>query len=251
MNRQTLNMTKFGSEIHHLSVVDSTNNYAAKLISEGKLQNGAVIMADFQTNGRGQRGNTWQSVSAENLMFSLVFQPISITLDQQIRISWYTALVWVKCLQRFSIEAKIKWPNDIFVATEKIGGILIEQQIQGNTIAWSIVGCGINVNTAPDLIHTSSLFEQINVRFKPTTVLNEFLELFNGQIHLLYGEFGQLKTKFEAELWGKHTLQLFEDTHGQRWQATILGVDDSGKLKLDKAGQYCYFDLQEIRLILP
>lgn len=243
-------MTKLGSEIHHLSVVDSTNNYAAKLISEGKIQNGSVIMADFQTHGRGQRGNTWQSVSSENLMFSLVFQPVAITPDQQIRLSWYTAIVWVKCLQRFSIDAKIKWPNDIFVDTDKLGGILIEQQIQGNTIAWSIVGCGINVNTTPDLIHTSSIFEQTQVRFRPTTVLNEFLELFNGQIHLLYGAFSQLKTNFEAELWGMQTLQLFEDTQGQHWKATILGVDDSGKLKLDKDGQLCFFDLQEIRLIL-
>lgn len=243
-------MTKLGSEIHHLSVVDSTNNYAAKLISEGKIQNGSVIMADFQTNGRGQRGNTWQSVSSENLMFSLVFQPGAITPDQQIRLSWYTAIVWIKCLQRFSIDAKIKWPNDIYVGTDKLGGMLIEQQIQGNTIAWSIVGCGINVNTTPDLIHTSSMFEQTQVRFKPTTVLNEFLELFNGQIHLLYGDFSQLKTNFEAELWGVQTLQLFEDTQGQLWKATILGVDDNGKLKLDKAGQLCYFDLQEIRLIL-
>ena len=243
-------MTKLGSEIHHLSVVDSTNNYAAKLISEGKIQNGSVIMADFQTNGRGQRGNTWQSVSSENLMFSLVFQPGAITPDQQIRLNWYTAIVWIKCLQRFSIEAKIKWPNDLYVGTDKLGGILIEQQIQGNTIAWSIIGCGINVNSTPHLSNTCSIFEQTQVRFKPTTVLNEYLELFNGQIHLLYGDFSQLKTNFEAELWGVQTLQLFEDTQGQLWKATILGVDDNGKLKLDKAGQLCYFDLQEIRLIL-
>lgn len=243
-------MTKLGSEIHHLSVVDSTNNYAAKLISEGKIQNGSVIMADFQTNGRGQRGNTWQSVSSENLMFSLVFQPGGITPDQQIRLSWYTAFIWIKCLQRFSIDAKIKWPNDIYVGTDKLGGMLIEQQIQGSTIAWSIIGCGINVNSTPNLSNTCSIFEQTGVRFKPTTVLKEFLELFNGQIHLLYGDFSQLKTNFEAELWGVQTLQLFEGTQGQLWKATILGVDESGKLKLDKAGQLCYFDLQEIRLVL-
>ena len=118
-------MTKLGSEIHHLSVVDSTNNYAAKLISDGQLQNGSVIMADFQTNGRGQRGNSWQSVSQDNLLFSLAFQPVSIAVDQQIRINWYTALIWIKCFKRFSIDAQIKWPNDIFVGQQKLGGILI------------------------------------------------------------------------------------------------------------------------------
>ncbi len=244
-------MTKLGSEIHHLSVVDSTNNYAAKLISEGKIQNGSVIMADFQTNGRGQRGNTWQSVSSENLMFSLVFQPIGITPEQQIRLSWYTAIVWVKCLQRFSIDAKIKWPNDIFVGENKLGGILIEQQILGNTIAWSIVGCGMNVNAHPELKNTSSIFEQTQVHFKPRTVLNEFLELFNGHLDLLYSNHDKLKADFEAELWGKYTIQQFEDVKGQLWKAKIMGVDALGRLVLEQNDELLNFDLQEIKLKLP
>lgn len=244
-------MTKLGSEIHHLSVVDSTNNYAAKLISEGKIQNGSVIMADFQTNGRGQRGNTWQSVSSENLMFSLVFQPIGITPDQQIRLSWYTAVIWIKCLHRFSIAAQIKWPNDIFVGENKLGGILIEQQILGNTIAWSIVGCGMNVNAHPELKNTSSIFEQTQVHFKPRTVLNEFLELFNGHLDLLYSNHDKLKADFEAELWGKYTIQQFEDVKGQLWKAKIIGVDALGRLVLEQNDELLHFDLQEIKLKLP
>jgi BirA family biotin operon repressor/biotin-[acetyl-CoA-carboxylase] ligase len=244
-------MTKLGSEIHHLSVVDSTNNYAAKLISEGKIQNGSVIMADFQTNGRGQRGNTWQSVSSENLMFSLVFQPIGITPDQQIRLSWYTSVIWIKCLHRFSIAAQIKWPNDIFVGENKLGGILIEQQILGNTIAWSIVGCGMNVNAHPELKNTSSIFEQTQVHFKPRTVLNEFLELFNGHLDLLYSNHDKLKADFEAELWGKYTIQQFEDVKGQLWKAKIMGVDALGRLVLEQNDELLHFDLQEIKLKLP
>ncbi len=244
-------MTKLGSEIYHLSVVDSTNNYAAKLISEGKIQNGSVIMADFQTNGRGQRGNTWQSVSSENLMFSLVFQPIGITPDQQIRLSWYTAVIWIKCLHRFSIAAQIKWPNDIFVGENKLGGILIEQQILGNTIAWSIVGCGMNVNAHPELKNTSSIFEQTQVHFKPRTVLNEFLELFNGHLDLLYSNHDKLKADFEAELWGKYTIQQFEDVKGQLWKAKIIGVDALGRLVLEQNDELLHFDLQEIKLKLP
>jgi len=244
-------MTKLGSEIYHLSVVDSTNNYAAKLISEGKIQNGSVIMADFQTNGRGQRGNTWQSVSSENLMFSLVFQPIGITPDQQIRLSWYTAVIWIKCLHRFSIAAQIKWPNDIFVGENKLGGILIEQQILGNTIAWSIVGCGMNVNAHPELKNTSSIFEQTQVHFKPSTVLKEFLELYNGHLDLLYSNHDKLKADFEAELWGKYTIQQFEDVKGQLWKAKIMGVDALRRLVLEQNDELLHFDLQEIKLKLP
>jgi BirA family biotin operon repressor/biotin-[acetyl-CoA-carboxylase] ligase len=244
-------MTKLGSEIHHLSVVDSTNNYAAKLISEGQLQNGSVIMADFQTNGRGQRGNSWQSVSQNNLLFSLAFQPVSVAADQQIRINWYTALIWIKCCKRFSIDAQIKWPNDIFVGQQKLGGILIEQQIQGSIIAWSVVGCGINVNATPALPNACSIFELTNVRFQPKTVLNEFLDLYNGQIQLLYGDFQELKTAFEAELYGKGTIQEFIDAQQVAWHAKVIGVDEQGKLLLEKNDVVQAYDLQQVRLVLP
>jgi BirA family biotin operon repressor/biotin-[acetyl-CoA-carboxylase] ligase len=251
LNRQTYSMTKLGSEIHHLSVVDSTNNYAAKLISDGQLQNGSVIMADFQTNGRGQRGNSWQSVSQDNLLFSLAFQPVSVAADQQIRINWYTALIWIKCCKRFSIDAQIKWPNDIFVGQQKLGGILIEQQIHGSNIAWSVVGCGINVNATPALPNACSIFELTNVRFQPKTVLNEFLDLYNGQIQLLYGDFQELKTAFEAELFGKDTIQEFIDVQQQAWPAKIIGVDNQGKLLLEKNDVVQAYDLQQVRLVLP
>jgi BirA family biotin operon repressor/biotin-[acetyl-CoA-carboxylase] ligase len=244
-------MTKLGSEIHHLSVVDSTNNYAAKLISDGQLQNGSVIMADFQTNGRGQRGNSWQSVSQDNLLFSLAFQPVSVDADQQIRINWYTALIWIKCCKRFSIDAQIKWPNDIFVGQQKLGGILIEQQIHGSNIAWSVVGCGINVNATPALPNACSIFELTNVRFQPKTVLNEFLDLYNGQIQLLYGDFQELKTAFEVELFGKDTIQEFIDAQQQAWPAKIIGVDNQGKLLLEKNDVVQAYDLQQVRLVLP
>jgi BirA family biotin operon repressor/biotin-[acetyl-CoA-carboxylase] ligase len=244
-------MTKLGSEIHHLSVVDSTNNYAAKLISDGQLQNGSVIMADFQTNGRGQRGNSWQSVSQNNLLFSLAFQPVSVAADQQIRINWYTALIWIKCCKRFSIDAQIKWPNDIFVGQQKLGGILIEQQIQGSIIAWSVVGCGINVNATPALPNACSIFELTKVRFQPKTVLNEFLDLYNGQIQLLYGDFQELKTAFEAELFGKDTIQEFIDAQQVAWHAKVIGVDEQGKLLLEKNDVVQAYDLQQVRLVLP
>jgi BirA family biotin operon repressor/biotin-[acetyl-CoA-carboxylase] ligase len=244
-------MTKLGSEIHHLSVVDSTNNYAAKLISDGQLQNGSVIMADFQTNGRGQRGNSWQSVSQDNLLFSLAFQPVSVAADQQIRINWYTALIWIKCCKRFSIDAQIKWPNDIFVGQQKLGGILIEQQIHGSNIAWSVVGCGINVNATPALPNACSIFELTNVRFQPKTVLNEFLDLYNGQIQLLYGDFQELKSAFEVELFGKDTIQEFIDAQQQAWPAKIIGVDNQGKLLLEKNDVVQAYDLQQVRLVLP
>lgn len=243
-------MTKLGSVILHLSVVDSTNNYAAKLIEEGVVENGSVIMADFQTAGKGQRGNAWQSVSQDNLLFSLAYQPENISLDQQIRLSWYTAIIWTKCMQRFGINACIKWPNDIYFGKEKLGGILIENQVQGAKISWSVIGCGINVSSAPDKFNATSMKEITGAQFKPLTVLNEYMALFNGHLSFLYGDFHVLKAEFEQQLFGLNEIHRFEDRVAKSFEACILGVNDRGQLALRKNDEVLFFDIQELKLLL-
>jgi BirA family transcriptional regulator, biotin operon repressor / biotin---[acetyl-CoA-carboxylase] ligase len=239
-------MTKFGSVLIQLVSVDSTNNYIANLIEQGSCQDGSVIMADYQTQGRGQRGNSWQSVSTENLMFSIAIQP-DYSLEEQIRLSWFSALMWQQCLLRFGLKAQIKWPNDIYVGKQKIGGILIEQQLKGIQLDWSILGCGINVNEAPELANATSIYKETAKRFKPLTVLAEYLDLLNGQQHLLNGDFAYLKTKFEAELWLKDVVQVFENRDGVVFQGMILGVNDSGEILIESDGKLLNFANQEIK----
>ncbi|NBX80300.1 MAG: biotin--[acetyl-CoA-carboxylase] ligase, partial [Flavobacteriales bacterium] len=82
----------FGKEFIHLSDVDSTNNFAAKLLSENLCQNGAVIMADLQTQGKGQRGNVWQSEPGKNLLCSFVFMPDNLAVTNQSVLTWATSL---------------------------------------------------------------------------------------------------------------------------------------------------------------
>ncbi len=238
-------MTKFGSVLIQLISVDSTNNYIANLIQQGSCTDGSVIMADYQTNGRGQHGNSWQSVSSENLMFSIAFQP-SYPLEEQIRLSWYSALMWQHCLFRFGMKAQIKWPNDLYVNDLKIGGILIEQQIKGAQLEWAILGSGVNVNHQPDLANTTSIFEQIGQPFKPITVLLEFLDLMNGQQALLVGDFQALKNKFEAELWRKDQMQLFQRNDGVVFEGLIKGVSPSGALCVETSGSLQTYNNKEV-----
>jgi len=241
-------MTKFGSVLIQLVSVDSTNNYIANLIEQGSCIDGSVIMADYQTHGRGQLGNSWQSVSSENLMFSLAFQP-TYALEQQIRLSWYSALIWQQCLLRFGLKAQIKWPNDLYVNNLKIGGILIEQQIKGTQLDWAILGSGVNVNQKPDLVHTTSIFEQIGQRFKPLTVLMEYIDLMNGQLPLLIGDFQVLKAKFEAELWRKDSLQVFQTNNGDVFEGVISGVSQTGELRVASNGRVQTYGNKEITYV--
>ena len=241
-------MTQFGSLFIQLDSVDSTNNYVANLIEQGTCQDGSVIMADYQSKGKGQGANIWQSVSKANLMFSFVYCP-KFSTDEQIRSVWYSALMWQQCLLRFGVDAQIKWPNDILIQGLKLGGILIEQQVKDQQITWCVIGCGINVNEAPDLPFTTSLLTQTNQRFKPITVLSEYLDLLNGQQNLLNGDFNYLKSKYEAALWLKGERHRFETSLGLKFEATILGVSDRGKLRLDDGAQILEFDNQQIKFL--
>ena len=110
------------------------------------LDNLSVVAVRCQTKGRGQRANTWETAPGQNLTFTIVLKDLEILPSEQIAISQITALSVVEFLEMHGIGAKIKLPNDVYVGTKKICGILIENSLRGSHITWSIIGIGINVN---------------------------------------------------------------------------------------------------------
>lgn len=135
-------------DIRWVETIDSTNDEVKRSISN--MDNLSVLAARDQTSGRGQRGNTWLSAPGLNLTFSLVIkyeqQKLKIEASNQFIISQIVSLAVVDLLAEYSIEAKIKWPNDIYVGKNKICGILIENTLRGKALLSSIVGIGLNVN---------------------------------------------------------------------------------------------------------
>jgi BirA family transcriptional regulator, biotin operon repressor / biotin---[acetyl-CoA-carboxylase] ligase len=130
--------------IHWLKSIDSTNSEAQR-----KLPNSpdlSVWFAEFQTAGRGQRGNKWESKSAENLTFSILFKPSNVLATNQFVISQVASLGIWKYLQSRGVHSKIKWPNDIYVDDNKICGVLIENTLSNDILSASIVGIGLNLN---------------------------------------------------------------------------------------------------------
>lgn len=131
-------------DIMWFDTLDSTNEEVRRRIDS--LDNLSVVAVRCQTSGRGQGTNSWESAPGENLTFSIVLKDLNILPKEQIVISQITALSVVELLEKHGIEAKIKLPNDIYVGSKKICGILIENTLCSNKIRWSIIGIGINVN---------------------------------------------------------------------------------------------------------
>ena len=132
------------TDIIWLDSIDSTNDEARRRILA--LDNLSVLSALEQTGGRGQRENKWHSAPNQNLTFSIVLKNPPVNAADQFCISEITAVTLVNFLSEYGIEADIKWPNDIYVSGKKICGILIENSLKGQSIDWTIIGIGLNVN---------------------------------------------------------------------------------------------------------
>lgn len=127
-----------------LEQVDSTNSYVS--LHAASLADMTMVIADAQTAGRGQRGNSWESEPGKNLTFTLLHRPKGVLPREQFAISEATALAVADFLEENGIIATVKWPNDIYVDDRKIAGILIEHSLTGSAITDSRIGVGLNVN---------------------------------------------------------------------------------------------------------
>lgn len=132
----------------HFKELVSTNLWMKEHV--GELENFSKVTADFQTAGRGQRGNGWESAPGENLLMSVYYIPESLKASEQFGIS-KTVSVAIAGVVREILPDKarvcIKWPNDIYVEDKKVCGILIENILaQDATISGSVIGIGLNLN---------------------------------------------------------------------------------------------------------
>ncbi len=140
---------RLGREIRYFDRVDSTNrvarDYALQMAGEG-----LVILADSQTQGRGRRGRVWESPPGVNLYLSVLLRPpLPPAVVPQITL--LAGVAGANALSRASaLEARIKWPNDIFLHGKKVAGILAEMEAEGSAVRFVILGVGVNVNGRVD-----------------------------------------------------------------------------------------------------
>ena len=132
------------------------------------IDNLSVIAAREQTAGRGQGTHSWYSTKGLNLTFSILFNPRELETCDMILLTCATTLGIRDYLKEKGVEARIKWPNDIWVGERKICGILIENILEGKQIRHSIIGIGLNLNEEgwpPELPNPVSLKELTGMHY--------------------------------------------------------------------------------------
>ncbi len=130
----------------YLDETTSTNSFLRELLRQKTLPEGFVVFTDFQTAGKGQIENSWESEKGKNLLFSILLYPHQISIAEQFIMSQIVSIALIKVLSEYCEQVKIKWPNDIYVNDKKLAGILIENSLQGAQIKSTIIGIGLNVN---------------------------------------------------------------------------------------------------------
>ena len=134
-------------KIIKLHTIHSTNDYLKSLTNDKLLEDFTVVWADFQSEGKGQRGSSWLSKKGKNLTFSVFLDTSFLLIEQQFYLNIITSLAVYNLLKKKMIEhVKIKWPNDILSDNKKICGILIENSFKSQAINHSVIGVGLNVN---------------------------------------------------------------------------------------------------------
>lgn len=237
-----------------LDAIDSTNTYLKGMSVAGDAEDGLVVVAKFQTNGRGQMGTVWDSQDAKNLTFS-VFKDVSfVDIAHHFYISMAVSLAVFEALNNLGIQrVKVKWPNDILSENKKIAGILIENVIKLNVITGSVIGIGLNVNQTDftNLPSASSLLLLSGQVYDLDEVLDTILKQID--IHFNYlenGQFEMLKDRYESCLFRKNKPSTFRNAEGVLFLGYIVGISEYGNLLIRIENNIIKsFDFKEVSLM--
>ncbi len=257
MYNYSANTKYIGKRFLYLTSCHSTNDLAKDLDARGLSSNGMVIHAEYQTQGRGQQGSTWQSNAHENLTFSLVLKPQELYIANQFLFNKVLSIHLLGFFRSYFPQHAhafhIKWPNDLYLYHKKIAGILIENTFQGEYIRTSIVGIGLNVNqTSFDLPQASSLSLGLKENLNRQEVLHQLLSYLDENLPLIFyfspTEQKTIENIYNKILWRYREEQFFQDNNGQ-FKGIIEGVDEQGKLLLNVNGEIKAFEIKAIHFL--
>ena len=242
----------FGKKVVYLPSCHSTNDIAAELVRGGEGVEGTVVITDEQTAGRGQHGTTWLTNRGQNFTLSLLLTPTFLTIAEHFLLSQAIALGVRNYLADFTENSWIKWPNDLYINDLKIGGVLIENSLQGTRLAHSVVGIGLNINQfsfpAVGSDHITSLRLETGQTFHLAEQFPRLLlALEKSYLKLRAGQPENLRREYRQHLLGFGQKRPYT-IDGITTDGVIVGVSPAGKLRVViSEGEVREFNTKEIK----
>jgi BirA family transcriptional regulator, biotin operon repressor / biotin---[acetyl-CoA-carboxylase] ligase len=236
--RASLPIHGLGEPFFYFETVGSTNDFALKQAHQG-VAHGALVLAEGQTAGRGRAGRVWYSTAKHALTFSLVLRPQK---GRQVEISGLAglgALAVVKALEKWTVRAAIKWPNDVLIDRKKVAGILVETSWIGESLEYAVMGIGINIRPA-------SVPENDRIDYPATCVETEVgkridrYDVLAGVLESLGQWYDLMGTKELLAAWQNHLAFLNQEVvvhmKDEKRVGVLRGITIDGRLQLETSG---------------
>jgi BirA family biotin operon repressor/biotin-[acetyl-CoA-carboxylase] ligase len=220
-----------GSPRAHHRLTDSTNERAKELAAAG-APHGTLVTADEQSAGRGRQGRAWTAPPRSALLMSLVVRELSEVLPLTAAVAICDAL---------PVEARIKWPNDVWIERRKVAGILVEGRPQEG---WAVLGIGVNVGTVEfpaELADTATSLRLAGLSVEVETVLADVLRALDGWL-------GAPPARV-LEAWRSRDALLGERVRWSDGEGIAGGIDDSGALVVQTSNDRITLDAGEVHLL--
>ena len=250
------------TRIIHLVETTSTNQFLKenashlsscqeKTFTASSEESITVVVADYQTAGKGQGTNTWESEKGKNLLFSILVHPTTLPIERQYILSEAAALSYKEVLDAYTEDVSVKWPNDIYWQDRKVSGTLIETSLSKGVFKDFIIGTGINVNQkefrsdAPNPVSLCQITgREIPLEEVQDRVVEKFEEYYQMVIE---GAYETISKRYHEALYRKEGLFPYRDRNGE-FTASIDHVKDNGHLVLKdtdgNAREYAFKEVQ-------
>lgn len=232
-------------KITHFKTLESTNQYLQNLLNEGADIADNIVVTDFQTSGKGQGKNVWESEDGKNLLFSIALDTSFLKAENQFVLTQIVSVTMINVLKKYLPEESlfIKWPNDIYFNDKKIAGILIKNEIRGMMMGTSIIGIGLNVNQTSFDDNLPNPISMKMITGKDFD-LDELLSAISCQlsaINFQFSTFNYTNKLYRYKQWASY------EHEGVVKEMMIIGYDQFGRLILkEKNDREVVCDLKEI-----
>ncbi len=232
----------FGKRAYYFDSIDSTQNHAMKIASD-EANNGAVIIAEKQTSGKGRLGRKWISPKG-GIWLSIILHPkFDISVITLFPIA--SALALSNAIEKtLNIKSELKWPNDITIKGKKVAGMLVDASLESNKIENLILGVGINFNVdtkqiekilkdTPNFYGVASLSEQ-NKTVKSILLVQSFLM----ELEHMYNLLNAGDTKKIIRDWTRKSSTIGQNielsTDDEKIRGKAIKIDDDGALVISE-----------------
>lgn len=247
-----LRTRRLGRSLEILKTVSSTIGYLREK-DPAAVPDGHTVLADEQTGGRGRLNRTFHSPAREGIYLSFLLRP-PVPLAETPFLTLCAAVAVCRALEAAcSLQADIKWVNDIYTGGKKLCGILTEASVNAElrTVDYAIVGIGVNTGNVSSEVAdiAASVRTATGLRGMRNRLAAEILNRFE-EVYLLYTERGG-----KQDILGEYAARLLflgESVEvsgpGGSYTAVVRGIDESGGLVVERHGETLRLNAGEIRI---